>query len=84
MIASTPFNPDEQQPREPSPVEKLTESILNLIALHKEADGLEDGECHAAIIIAMKKLDARLEEDDVATWDIPPRTGQWTDPALSA
>jgi hypothetical protein len=83
-MISPPFNPDEQRPHEPSPVEKLTESILNLIALHKEADGLEDGECHAAIIIAMKNLDARLEEDDAASWVIPPRTGQWRDPELSA
>jgi hypothetical protein len=83
MIAP-PFNPDEQQPRKPSPVERLSDGILNLIAIHMEEDDLEDGECHAAIIMAVKGLPDRLLLEALAEMPVAPRTGQWTDPALSA
>jgi hypothetical protein len=74
----------ESPPAKRSKVEKLRDRILNLVAMHKESDSLEEGECHAAFVMALKGLDARLEEDEIAAWVIPPRTGQYEGPALSA
>lgn len=75
---------DGPPPIKRSKVEQLTDRILNLVAMHKESDSLEEGECHAAFIMALKGLDARFEEDEIAAWVIPPRTGQYEGPALSA
>ncbi|CAB4163753.1 hypothetical protein UFOVP806_48 [uncultured Caudovirales phage] len=83
MIES-PFYPGEQPQRQPSPCEKLTDSILNLVAMHKEADCLENGECHAALVMAIKGLNDRLLMEDMASWTLPPRDGQYQDPELSA
>lgn len=83
MLASFPDS-DEPLTIQRSKVEQLRDRILNLVAMHKESDSLEEGECHAAFVMALKGLDARLEEDEIAAWVIPPRTGQYAGPALSA
>jgi hypothetical protein len=83
MIAPS-FIPDGQPQHEPSKIENLKDGILTLVSMHKESYGLHEAECQAGMVMALKGLAAHLEQEEIASWDIAPRAGQWDDLEMSA